>query len=72
MFILLQTIYMDILSYAITTIAIVINVLGHILNFVSSGMNESISISLITIQSGLIVVYFTFLPMILDNKSKEY
>lgn len=72
MFIFLQTIYMNILSYAITTIVIAISILGHILNLFFSGMNESISISLITIQSGLIVVYFTFLPMILDNRSKEY
>ena len=35
-------------------------------------MNENIATTLIQVEAGLMIIYFTFLPMILSNKNKEY
>lgn len=42
-----------------------------IIDILSYGLNADIAIALVTIQAGLMILYFTFLPMIVENKSKE-
>jgi len=67
MHILLDMIYNII--YFITSTVILTGV--SILDAIIYGINENIAIALVTVQAGLMLVAFSFLPMILEN-SKEY
>ena len=67
MHILLDMIYNII--YFITSTVVMTGV--SILDAIIYGINENIAIALVTVQAGLMLVAFSFLPMILEN-SKEY
>lgn len=67
MHILLDMIYNVI--YFITSTVVMTGV--SILDAIIYGINENIAIALVTVQAGLMLVAFSFLPMILEN-SKEY
>lgn len=47
-------------------------ILNYILDIFTSGIDQNISIALITIQAGLMLVSLTFLPMLIDGRNKEY
>lgn len=72
MFIQLNIMYKMVYSIITTIIMNGIYLFEKIISIIAYGMNENIAMTLVTVEAGLMILYFTFLPMILDNKNKEY
>lgn len=71
--IMLLNMLSTIIYYVISTVIMLgVNVIKFILNVITAGMNENIAIALVSVEAGLMILYFTFLPMIIDNKNNEY